>query len=37
VEKARENAERLRQLCPAGCEELADLEKAVNATSAKLN
>src|SRR3954453_4735236 len=37
VDKARENVARLRQLCPAGCEELADLEKAVNATSAKLN
>src|SRR3954453_14635262 len=37
VDKARENLARLRQLCPAGCEELADLEKAVNATSAKLN
>src|SRR3989440_2357702 len=36
VDKARENVARLRQLCPAGCEELADLEKAVNATSAKL-
>src|SRR3977135_3054977 len=37
VDKARENVARLRQLCPASCEELADLEKAVNATSAKLN
>jgi tetratricopeptide (TPR) repeat protein len=37
LDKARENVARLRQLCPKGCEELADLEKAVNATSAKLN
>jgi tetratricopeptide (TPR) repeat protein len=37
LDKARENVARLRELCPKGCEELADLEKAVNATSAKLN
>ena len=37
MDKARENVVRLRQLCPSGCEELADLEKAVNATTAKVN
>jgi tetratricopeptide (TPR) repeat protein len=36
-DKAKENVARLKELCPAGCEELADLEKAVNATSAKVN
>src|SRR5712691_1138232 len=37
MDKAKENVVRLKQLCPSGCEELADLEKAVNATSAKVN
>jgi tetratricopeptide (TPR) repeat protein len=37
VDKARENVARLKELCPSGCEELADLEKALNATSAKVN
>jgi tetratricopeptide (TPR) repeat protein len=37
MDKAKENVVRLKQLCPTGCEELADLEKAVNATSAKVN
>jgi len=37
MDKAKENVARLRELCPSGCEELADLEKAVNATSAKVN
>ena len=37
IDKAKENVVRLKQLCPTGCEELADLEKAVNATSAKVN
>jgi tetratricopeptide (TPR) repeat protein len=37
VEKAKDNAVRLRKLCPSGCEELADLEKAINSGSAKVN
>jgi len=37
MDKAKENVVRLKQLCPTGCEELADLEKAVNAASAKVN
>jgi len=37
MDKAKENVARLRELCPSGCEELADLEKAVNATTAKVN
>jgi tetratricopeptide (TPR) repeat protein len=37
IEKAKENIARLQQLCPSGCEELADLQKAVSASSAKLN
>jgi Flp pilus assembly protein TadD len=36
VEKARGELLVLRKLCPAGCEELADLEAAI-ATSAKVN
>src|SRR5271166_6079543 len=32
VDKAKENIVRLQQLCPSGCEELADLEKAVSAS-----
>jgi tetratricopeptide (TPR) repeat protein len=36
IDKAKENVARLRQLCPSGCEELADLEKALS-TSAKVN
>jgi tetratricopeptide (TPR) repeat protein len=32
VEKAKENVVRLKELCPSGCEELADLEKALAAT-----
>ncbi len=31
IGKARENIARLQKLCPDGCEELADLEKAVAA------
>lgn len=34
IAKARENVARLRKLCPGGCEELADLEKAVGAAPA---
>jgi tetratricopeptide (TPR) repeat protein len=37
IDKARENAARLQQLCPSGCEELADLEKAIGKTAAKVN
>jgi tetratricopeptide (TPR) repeat protein len=37
VEKAKENVVRLKQLCPSGCEELADLEKAVGNGSPKVN
>jgi Flp pilus assembly protein TadD len=29
MDKARETAARLKTLCPKGCEELADLEKAI--------
>jgi len=37
IEKAKENVVRLQQLCPSGCEELADLEKAVSSTGPKVN
>ena len=37
IEKARENAAQLRKLCPRGCEELADLEKAIADAPAKTN
>jgi tetratricopeptide (TPR) repeat protein len=37
IDKAKENAVRLQQLCPSGCEELADLEKAIIATGPKMN
>ncbi len=37
LDKAKENVARLKELCPSGCEELADLEKAVNTTTAKVN
>jgi Flp pilus assembly protein TadD len=37
LEKAKENMARLQQLCPSGCEELEDLEKAVNGAGAKVN
>ncbi len=36
IEKARENVVQLQKLCPAGCEELADLEQAI-ATASKTN
>ena len=35
VDKARENVVLLRNLCPSGCEELADLEQAVASASSK--
>ena len=31
IDKARENVAQLKQLCPGGCEELADLEKTIAA------
>jgi tetratricopeptide (TPR) repeat protein len=34
VDKARENVVLLKKLCPSGCEELADLEKAVAGAAA---
>ena len=37
VEKARENAAQLKKLCPAGCEELADLEEAIAHAQPKTN
>jgi tetratricopeptide (TPR) repeat protein len=37
IDKAKENVVRLKQLCPSGCEELADLEKAISATGPKVN
>jgi len=42
LDKAKENVVLLRKLCPSGCEELADLEKAIAtaptaATAAKVN
>jgi tetratricopeptide (TPR) repeat protein len=40
VDKARENVVLLKKLCPNGCEELADLEKAITGaagTTAKAN
>jgi tetratricopeptide (TPR) repeat protein len=37
VEKAKENMARLQKLCPSGCEELEDLEKAVTGSGAKVN
>jgi tetratricopeptide (TPR) repeat protein len=37
MDKAKENVVRLKQLCPSGCEELADLEKAISTTGPKVN
>ena len=37
LDKAKENVIRLKALCPGGCEELADLEKAISGASAKVN
>jgi tetratricopeptide (TPR) repeat protein len=37
IEKAKENVVRLQRLCPSGCEELADLEKAIGTTGPKMN
>jgi tetratricopeptide (TPR) repeat protein len=37
IDKAKENIVRLKQLCPSGCEELADLEKVVSSGGPKVN
>ena len=37
IDKARENMAQLKKLCPNGCEELADLEKAIAEAPAKTN
>jgi len=37
IEKAKANAAQLKKLCPAGCEELADLEEAIAKAPAKTN
>src|SRR6202045_225744 len=37
MDKAKENVVRLKQLCPSGCEELEDLEKAVTGAGVKVN
>jgi tetratricopeptide (TPR) repeat protein len=37
IDKAKQNVVLLKKLCPSGCEELADLEKAVAGASARVN
>jgi Flp pilus assembly protein TadD len=37
IDKARENIALLKKLCPAGCEELADLEEAVAHAATRTN
>src|SRR3989440_10950432 len=37
IDKAKQNVVRLKELCPSGCDELADLEKAIGGGSAKVN
>jgi Flp pilus assembly protein TadD len=37
IEKAKANAAQLKKLCPAGCEELADLEEAIAHAAPKTN
>jgi tetratricopeptide (TPR) repeat protein len=37
IDKARDNVARLRTLCPKGCEELADLERAIAEAPPKTN
>src|ERR1700716_3175126 len=37
IDKAKQNVVRLKEPCPSGCEELADLEKAIGGGSAKVN
>ena len=36
IDKARENVA-LKKLCPGGCEELSDLEKAISQATPKTN
>jgi len=37
IEKAKANAEQLKKLCPSGCEELADLQEAIEQAPPKTN
>ena len=37
IEKAKANAEQLKKLCPSGCEELADLQEAIEHAPPKTN
>ena len=37
IDKAKQNVALLQRLCPGGCEELADLERALARASAKVN
>jgi tetratricopeptide (TPR) repeat protein len=37
IDKAKQNVTLLQKLCPGGCEELADLERALARASAKVN
>jgi len=37
IEKAKANAEQLKKLCPGGCEELADLQEAIEHAAPKTN
>ena len=37
IEKAKQNAEQLKKLCPGGCEELADLQEAIEHAPPKTN
>jgi Flp pilus assembly protein TadD len=37
IDKARENVAALKKLCTGGCEELADLEKAISEAAPKTN
>lgn len=37
IEKAKANAEQLKKLCPGGCEELADLQEAIEHAPPKTN
>ena len=37
IEKAKQNAEQLKKLCPGGCEELADLQEAIEHATPKTN
>ena len=37
LDKARDNAAKLAKLCPKGCEELEDLQKAIAQAAAKTN